>query len=704
MRLLAVLSVALLAACKPVERSPPPAPSGDAPPAASLDAPPAASGAAAAPPRRKAPAPAHEGGALVRSAEGDALYLAHEDLGVVRRIPLPLTSETKAVEVGMPGPPAAVLALADRVLVTVRGVSSGGGLSAPGLLLVMRPDDAKGLVEVARVELPGDAWGVAVTPDERIALVTSAWTHQVSAIDVAAGKKLWSVDVPREPRAVVAMPDGKSAYVTHLVSASLTRIDGLDGAPSVRRVPFPAAPLRVTPDRAEAATLGYAAALSPDGSRLFVPRQALGATGWNAWNGQATVDVLLTAGEAPLAVRPKRWFVMESKPFQKAMSFARGMMQTRDPHLSGPGPVQQERPFVQPRAMVYRRSARTLLVASEGSNELVELDALSVDPSVRPLQVLKVGAAPSGVALSEDERTAYVFCRGDHRVTAVPLEPTGAGEPAKPSAGAAVTLAADPLPEKAARGRRLFYDANDGVMSERYACAGCHPEGRDDGHVWQEDFQEDSSKKGEIRILRMHAFPFATRNEDRTPGTPRQTPMLAGRVAASGPYGWKGESKTLRHRIQIGFSIHHTWGGGGVGPEGAERAEALVEFLRDGLVPPPREDRPLTDEEQRGRRIFDDPNVGCATCHVPKTEYTNRAVVGLGPWIVDKKRFEPEAREDWRFKTPSLRYVGGTPPYYHDGSSSTLEELLERNGDRMGHTKHLFREDRAALAAFLRTL
>jgi cytochrome c peroxidase len=56
------------------------------------------------------------------------------------------------------------------------------------------------------------------------------------------------------------------------------------------------------------------------------------------------------------------------------------------------------------------------------------------------------------------------------------------------------------------------------------------------------------------------------------------------------------------------------------------------------------------------------------------------------------------------FKTPSLLFVGGTPPYFHDGSAATLEEVLEKNRDRMGKTSHLSPDDRAALVAFLRTL
>jgi len=63
-----------------------------------------------------------------------------------------------------------------------------------------------------------------------------------------------------------------------------------------------------------------------------------------------------------------------------------------------------------------------------------------------------------------------------------------------------------------------------------------------------------------------------------------------------------------------------------------------------------------------------------------------------------------EEEKDLQFKTPSLRFVAGTPPYFHDGHASTLEEVIEKNNDRMGHTNQLSKEDRAALVAFLRTL
>jgi cytochrome c peroxidase len=48
--------------------------------------------------------------------------------------------------------------------------------------------------------------------------------------------------------------------------------------------------------------------------------------------------------------------------------------------------------------------------------------------------------------------------------------------------------------------------------------------------------------------------------------------------------------------------------------------------------------------------------------------------------------------------------VGLTAPYFHDGSAKTLEELVERNGDRMGKTSQLSTNERRALVAYLRTL
>jgi cytochrome c peroxidase len=158
-----------------------------------------------------------------------------------------------------------------------------------------------------------------------------------------------------------------------------------------------------------------------------------------------------------------------------------------------------------------------------------------------------------------------------------------------------------------------------------------------------------------------------------------------------------------RERLAEGFNLHR-WDPGEADPKSwlvGDRFNALSAFLRKGLVTPPREDRPLTEQEQRGKKVFESEVTQCAQCHAPATELTNRVAQRM-PKLPTLPGFEDE--EDDAFKTPSLLFVGGTAPYYHDGSSPTFEHLVSRNNDRMGKTNHLSAEDKAALVAYMRTL
>jgi hypothetical protein len=614
----------------------------------------------------------------------DALYIADEDRSVIRRVPLPL-DERAVVVTPMPGRPAQVLATGDLVLVTIRD---------PGLLLVMKAAADGTLAEAARVALPADAWGLAVSPDGKTAVVTSAWTHQVSVIDLDAKTVRYSLDVEREPRGVVVRDD-KVAYVSHLVGAALTRID-LEGPGKATRIDLPPSPLRTPLDVKLDASFGFSLAMSPDGKRLFAARHALGAPpGQAAWFGEPTVDVLMLANDKPLA--PQR----AGKPLGGTALEEK----IEETFLDTPLPT-----MVQPRAMVYRRTTKTLLVVSEGAHTLYELNALAIDPAITPIYQQALGSAPdptepaptrggspSGIALSPDEKLAYVWCRTTGDVALVDLTTVSEARNVRIR-----HLADDPLPAAAARGRRVFHDASDPITSGGLACGGCHPEGRDDGHVWME--VDGPMTKAPIFIGAATAMMDQPKPFERHP---RQTPMLAGRVAAAGPYGWHAQNDDLEARILEGTRLHR-W----LNPPqpwerlqtaAKQRAGALTEYLRTGLVPPPRPERPLTPQEERGRVVFTSEETRCAGCHVPATEYTNRVAVPIKqPALAATAAFSAE--ESDAFKTPSLLFVGGTAPYYHDGRASTLEALIAGNEDRMGKTSQLSEEDRAALVAFLRTL
>jgi cytochrome c peroxidase/DNA-binding beta-propeller fold protein YncE len=675
----------------------------------------------------KQPLLRREGQALVASPDEKALYLADEDHAALRRIALtpeltspPAITDPPAVHFGdavetrvdLPGRPAQVFVTADQVFVTVRD---------PGHLVVFSTGEAP--KEIYRVPLPADAWGLALSPGAESAFVTSAWTHKLTKIDLGSRRVAWSVDVAREPRGVTVSADGKKVYVTHLVGADLTRVD-VTGDPKVDRVSLPADPLRtLAGDKTVTASLGYAAILSPDGSRLFAARHALGAL-WE-WQGNSTVDILSTKTDEPLVP------VRGGKPFgQLSLEDLQANPSWAD--HAGAFAVGTGN-FVQPRAIAYRKKTNHLLIASEGRALLAELDAMSMAPGLIVNRYYRLGGlapreptkiqipphcgAPTGIALSPDEAIAWVYCRTTDNIAAVRLTPDGeravSSERIYIEGGAYLDklspwgpfayarLAVPASTESFALGRRLFFDANEPVVSGEMGCAGCHPDGRDDGHVWRE-LEPKYTKFAHFRAGPTLARATSRGAEDVEPyGFARQTPMLAGRVRAVGPYGWHGESPTLVDRIKEGFELHRENDYMTDGLTLRLRAEPIAEFLRSGLVPPPREDRELTDVEREGKAVFDSPKTGCLTCHVPASEFTDRSSVPLAGFKTLPFFTEDPRRE---YKVPSLLYVGGTPPYYHDGSAASLEELVEQVKNRMGRTTHLSAGERAALVAYLKTL
>jgi len=733
-------------------------PTESAPASASVTASPLPPGPDPTKPHDPIAAPERSGGALMRSADGGRLYVADEDHKSVRVLSRALVDNLAAAgppvdaaeappsasdapsghgsanarpsakpappppkpgtippvvpppsiaseEVTMPGAPAEVLPLDGHVLVTVRD---------PGMLVVMKEEAADKLSEERRIPLPADAWGVAVTKDEKVAVVTSAWTHQVSGIDWQSGKVLWTVDVGREPRAVVVHPDGKTAYVSHVTSANLTRIDDLSGsAPKVSTIAFPAAPARTPQAMPVDGALGYGLVLDDDGHRLLAARHALGGLAADAWYGIATIDVLQTSNDTPLlAPRAPDYRVKSTPAFDLSRQFNLNLTKD-DPDdyrarmYTGPSlPIPR---IVQPRAMIVSHKAKTVWVASEGQDLVAEFPLYSAAPAERELRSIQVGdkykdprilgegiaghcGAPTGLALNADETQLYVFCRSTYDIATVRIE----GKQAHVSIA---RLANDPLDEVGSRGRRLFYSARDSFSSGGMGCAGCHPDGRDDGHVWHEVLLPRNGKRRTFLATKNLA---AKTNEGKL-GWARQTPMLAGRVDATGPYGWHAEAPTLRERLAEGFALHRWWADD-VDSKGwmvGERFNGLSEFMKHGLATPPPIGRELTAVEKRGKEVFESEGTQCAQCHVPATGFTNRAAPPL-PQLPLAATFEEDP--DDKFKTPSLLFVGGTPPYYHDGSIQTLPQLIERNHDRMGKTSQLSTDDKAALAAYLETL
>jgi cytochrome c peroxidase len=154
-------------------------------------------------------------------------------------------------------------------------------------------------------------------------------------------------------------------------------------------------------------------------------------------------------------------------------------------------------------------------------------------------------------------------------------------------------------------------------------------------------------------------------------------------------------------------------------------SKALAAFLRalkSGNSPFDRfsagDQNALGEAAQRGWRVF--MSSGCVACHTPPL-FSDGLFhnVGIGAE-------KPEAQQDLgrhdatkdaadkgKFKTPSLRDVASTGPYFHDGSAPRLEDAIavmaaggkpNANLDALLKPQALSAQDRADLKTFLESL
>jgi DNA-binding beta-propeller fold protein YncE/cytochrome c553 len=523
--------------------------------------------------------------------------------------------------------------------------------------------DAEGAAHaVARTEVAVDPFGLALTPQGEL-LVTSAWSHTLSALDAETLAPRWTADLAREPRAVVVSNDGARAFITHLAGNSISIVELEPEVPIVRRAPLLGGLHRNRVDRSlgadtlrPTAALAYAAVISDAGARLFVPQVieqngsstsrsvpfAYGGVPVDEDTSQASVAVIMVQGERLLGPIAGGAAPVETLGGAASIAPEGGLGVVIPP---GAAPARQGRAV----ALLGER----LLVASQGTNELIELDARAFDPAMSVRRRFAVGEGPKGVEVDASTRTAVVWSQLSHEVAIVALD-SGAVE--------RLRVAGDPLPPEIAAGRRLFFTELDRrITRDGRSCAGCHPEGRDDGVVW---------KLG---------------------AGPRQTPTLLGRLSR-GPYGWLGKHATLEGNMVETISRL-----GGTGLPDADLRK-LAAYLQKGLITPtlalaePAADA-LVDQ---GRALFRSEQVGCSGCHHLDTELSDRSLHDVGSYAkTDGSR---------SFRTPPLLHVGHSAPYFHDGRYATLEQLLDDNLDRMGQTTQLSPAELRALAAFLRTL
>jgi len=203
----------------------------------------------------------------------------------------------------------------------------------------------------------------------------------------------------------------------------------------------------------------------------------------------------------------------------------------------------------------------------------------------------------------------------------------------------------------------LFHNTSAMNIGTGLACASCHPEGRDDGHVWK--FSGEGL---------------------------RRTQSLAGTLLGTAPFHWGGNLPNLGSLMD---EVSTRRMGGVV--QSPARVETLESWLL-GLEPV-RVATAQTDPEAvvRGKALFEDEVVGCAGCHSGPA-FTNNETVEVG-------------RGD-ALQVPSLIGVGTRAPFMHDGCGATLLDRFEPScaGDAHGDTSLLDQAALADLVAYMNSL
>jgi cytochrome c peroxidase len=287
-------------------------------------------------------------------------------------------------------------------------------------------------------------------------------------------------------------------------------------------------------------------------------------------------------------------------------------------------------------------------------------------------------------------------------------------------------------------GRVLFYDMSLST-NDRVSCAACHQQafGFTDPMRFSNGISNAATTDAHsMRLANLRYWKPGTAFWDRRGANlEAQTSRPLHSLVEMGWGGAAGDIGDLTEKMAatVYYPDLFAWAYGSSAITEPRIQQALAHFIRamvssssrwdEGYArafSPDASDRALgadlpnfTREENRGRALFmtavADGGAGCAACHLPPT-------FALAP---DSRSNGLDAGETRLFKAPSLRNVGLTGPYMHDGRFATLAQVVDfydggiqagpaldprlRNGSeplRLG----LSAEDRAALAAFLLTL
>ncbi|MBI2298578.1 MAG: c-type cytochrome [Armatimonadetes bacterium] len=564
---------------------------------------------------------------------------------------------------------------APRAAIAMPAEPSGIAISADGRTAYVTLEEPQGRVAVvdlekrkitAGIRVGHSPFGPLLAPDGKTLYVCNRFDNAVGFVDLAARKQIATVPVLREPCNLALTPDGKLLLAANLLPVGPADVDVVAASVSLIDTATRAVCGQIELPNGSTDLRGMA--MSPDGkycylahilARFHLPTTQL-ERGWQNTNALTVIDIAKRArlntvllddvdlGAAnpwgvALSTDQKLLVVAHAGTHEISVIDAPALLAKlealpiaageRDPRKSAEG---------------YDQGALTPDDVPNDLSFLVGLRRRIDVPGKGPRSIVLAGhRAIIGEYFSDDLATIDLDAAGPPRFTLAKTP----GSPAKPT--------------QERDGERIWHDATI-CFQHWQSCSSCHPDGRVDGLNW--DLMNDGigNPKNNRSMLYAH----------RTP------PSMSTGVR---------EDAKAAVRAGIRFILF------AVRPE--EEAAAIDSYLMS-LRPVPSPllvDGKLSASAQRGRKLYENPAVGCAKCHGAPA-YTDLKSYDVGTEDPRDHRTE--------YDTPTLAEVWRTAPYLHDGRAATILDVLTgcNETDRHGKTQRLTKAQLADLAAYVLSL
>jgi hypothetical protein len=520
---------------------------------------------------------------------------------------------------------------------------------------------------VARRSVCGAPRGIAFEPSTGLLLITCVGGELVS-LPAAGGEATGSVALGVDLRDIVLGPSGMA--VTRLKTAELIRLD--------------AARAQLGSTRPPTSSFFF---VQPDGSRIIdtlepeLARRTIGASDGGSYmlhQGARNGDIPLQNDTDHAAI----------SAYGSGGDACNGVVSTEITHFD-PNGMPLAAALLSDVLAVDIAESRVngeLAVAVAGSHDLEQPEAEFIPaPSNTPTKgrpaissptrfigsgatsvtkynpiTLSITAGPIATSCAVPTEVISV----DGQVTAVAYLSDGrllfqTREPAALWLASATGAPTTDLPDRIDLGGVSMYDSGHEIFHRDagagLACATCHVEGADDGHVWH--------FKGQ---------------------GPRRTQALHVGLEGTAPFHWTGDMPdiaTLMENVFVGRM--------GGPHETVERVDVLTSWLFQLLPPAPL--RQSNDPAaMRGKTLFEGA-AKCSTCHNgPKL--TNNMTVDVGTGLA--------------LQVPSLVGIAYHGPWLHTGCAQTLRERFapQCGGSAHGETSQLADDQIDDLVAYLETL